>query len=484
MPLSRADARFAELVPRGFARRHLVVGEGPSADGAAERVAAAARTPPAALHNLATRLGRRLEVRIADEEEVARAVDALYEEHGRSRASGGGPGAAAPPGPRESVDALLARADRDLLNLQGKGEVVLLVDALLFEALGAGASDVHVQPAARGTVVRYRVDGVLRDARTLEDGVALAVASRVKVMGRMDIAERRAPQDGRATVSVGGREVDLRISTVPTSHGERVVLRILDRSRRRADFASLGMPPETAASFLARARMPNGIILVTGPTGSGKTTTLYATIREVATAAVNAMTIEDPIEYELSEEGIQASQAQVNPRKGITFATGLRHILRQDPDIVMVGEIRDAETARMAIQASLTGHLVLSTLHTNDAPGAVTRLVDLGVEPCLVSATLSAVLAQRLVRLAHGGCGGAGCAQCLGTGFLGRTGVYELLVADEAIRRLVHGGGDAAAVRAAARARGMRTLAEEGVRLAEAGATTREEVERVLAGID
>ncbi|MBL9140308.1 MAG: type II/IV secretion system protein [Phycisphaerae bacterium] len=357
-----------------------------------------------------------------------------------------------------------------------------LVDAVLFEALGRGASDVHLQPLPTGTLVRIRVDGVLHDVREISTDIAVAVTSRIKVMGRMDIAERRAPQDGRATVTIGDRPADLRISTVPTSHGERVVVRLLDRERQTCSFAALGMPEHVELPFLDRANRTNGIILVTGPTGSGKTTTLYATLGRVGAARVNVMTIEDPIEYELSLAGVRASQSQVNAKKGVTFATGLRHILRQDPDVVMVGEIRDAETARTAIQASLTGHLVLSTLHTNDAPSAVTRLVDLGIEPYLVAASLSAVLAQRLVRLVHSDCGGGGCAACLGSGLLGRSGVYELLLVDDAMRALVARGAPTAELRDAARAAGMRTLVEEGERMVGEGRSTKAEVDRVLMG--
>ena len=403
------------------------------------------------------------------------------------------------------IERLLAEADRDLLSTEGKGPVVRLVDALLFEALALGASDVHIQPVADRTLVRYRLDGVLRTMRELPPKLAPAVVSRIKVMGRMDIAERRLPQDGRATVTVGapgrggraeaggggsgdradgGRAVDLRVSTLPTSHGERAVLRLLDQRRQLCEFDRLGMPASVAEPFMRCARRSSGIVLVTGPTGSGKTTTLYSTLRQVGSPGVNVMTIEDPIEYELSTVGVAISQAQVNPRKGVTFATGLRHILRQDPDIVMVGEIRDGETARIAIQSSLTGHLVFSTLHTNDAASALVRLVDLGVEPYLVGASLLAVLAQRLVRTVHGPCGGGGCAECAGTGYRGRTGIFELLVVSEGIRALVVRNAPLADIRAAARANGMRTLQEVGERLVREGVTTRLEVERVAHDVD
>jgi general secretion pathway protein E len=504
--MSDRAPRFVDCIPREFARRHLVVSEGSAGEGeaasaadaafddpgcgACERLVAAAATPDAVLANIGARLRRAVRVRRDDGERVARLVDELYERERREAPHGaGGSGAegavaqdAAAGDAARSVDRLLAIADRDLLNVEGKGKVVLLVDAILFEALGRGASDIHIQPLPDATIVRYRVDGVLHDVRTLAPELAVAVVSRVKVMGRMDIAERRVPQDGRATVSIGERPIDLRISTVPTSHGERAVLRLLDHQQQLTEFGALGMPARVAAPFLERARRANGIILVTGPTGSGKTTTLYATLTAIGSARVNIMTIEDPVEYDLSAAGLRVSQSQVNSRKGVTFATGLRHILRQDPDVVMVGEIRDAETARTAIQASLTGHLVLSTLHTNDAPSALTRLIDLGVEPYLVSASLSAVLAQRLVRRVHGACGGRGCAECLETGLRGRMGVFELLAVTDAVRALVTQGADAQRLRDAARAEGMTTLVEEGARLVGEGATTREEVDRVLVG--
>src|SRR5690606_12249497 len=297
------------------------------------------------------------------------------------------------------------------------------------------ASDVHIQPVKGRTLVRYRLDGVLHTVRELPLSLAASVVSRVKVMGRMDVAEVRAPQDGRATVSIGGsagaqsgRRVDLRISTLPSTYGERVVIRLLDPARSEAllSFDGLGMPESVQKRYLAQVSKTSGIVLSTGPTGSGKTTTLYTTLAWISHSnaggqsrgcELNMMTVEDPVEYDLSGSGLAVSQTQVDPKKNVTFVTGLRHILRQDPDVIMVGEIRDEETARIAVQASLTGHLVLSTLHTNDAPSAVARLLDLGVEPFLVSSSLAAVLAQRLVRRTHAACAGEGCPECLGTGF-------------------------------------------------------------------
>jgi general secretion pathway protein E len=368
--------------------------------------------------------------------------------------------------------------------------------------------------------------------RELKPALANSVVSRIKVMGRMDIAERRVPQDGRATITIGrgstpsftplsqdddeprpptsaARSIDLRISTLPTSYGERAVVRLLESSRGEylSGFDTLGMPGHVRSAYLERASRASGIVLVTGPTGSGKTTTLYATLRWLASktmagaasdvhprsrlrdCGLNIVTIEDPIEYELSTVGLSISQSQVNTRKGVTFATGLRHILRQDPDIVMVGEIRDAETARTAIQASLTGHMVLSTLHTNDAASAVTRLIDLGVEPYLVSASLAGVLAQRLVRRVHAACAGKGCSEdghggrgCFGSGFQGRTGLFELLRVTEPIRELISRTVPVSEIRAEACARGMRTLLEEGRRLISEGITTAAEIARVVHG--
>lgn len=488
--------RFLEMISRDFARDHLVVSQG--TDEMRERLAISETTDAAVVHNIAVILGRPVAAEVRDGEHIRLAIDEAYAAKGDSiqcagvlnsedqTAESGSPAAHA-----GAIDRLLAEADRDLLSTQGKGPVVKLVDALLFEALSRRASDVHVQPLADRTLVRYRLDGVLHTIRDLMGAGQLtqAIISRIKVMGRMDIAERRMPQDGRATVSIGAggsaRTIDLRISTLPTSYGERAVIRLLDNQTHLCDFQELGMPPQVAVPYLERSGRSNGILLLTGPTGSGKTTTLYSTLRQISLSGnrgLNVMTIEDPIEYELATAGLAISQAQVNPRKGITFATGLRHILRQDPDVVMVGEIRDAETARIAIQSSLTGHLVFSTLHTNDAASAITRLIDLGIEPYLASASLSAVLAQRLVRTLHDVCNGDGCEECLGTGFRGRTGLFELLVVTETIREQISAGAELAVIRREARRAGMRTLLEDGQRLLTLGRTREEEVRRVVHG--
>ena len=482
---------FLERIERDFARRHLLLSEGER--GEVEHLAVAETTDPAAVHNTGVALGRTMCTRTCDAESLARRIDEAYAAQTDSRGTREDTAGEDDASELEAdLDTLTRLADRDLLSTGGKGPVVRLVDAMLFEAVHRGASDLHVQPLADRTLVRLRVDGVLHDVRELSRKLTDAVSSRVKVMGHMDIAERRVPQDGRATVTVGAgpesRSIDLRISSLPTSYGERVVIRLLDRDRGLAvaELGKLGMEGELRDRFLGRVSRPNGIVLVTGPTGSGKTTTLYATLRHLAkhhAAGLNVMTVEDPIEYELSTLGLAISQSQINTRKGVTFATGLRHILRQDPDVVMVGEIRDAETARTAIQASLTGHLVLSTLHTNNSASAVTRLIDLGVEPYLVSASLSAVLAQRLVRRVHLACAGEGCDACIGTGLLGRTGLFELLIIDESMRDAIGRGAGLSELRARATRAGLRTLAQHGRERIARGETTELEVQRVAADL-
>lgn len=489
LPDSPPSEAFLRLVPREFARRHLILSSG--REGDAELLGVAQTTPALAVHNVSVRLGTACRAIITDAEHIAAAIDRWY---GLNSPTGAEPTSDA----GVDIERLVADSEQDLLSTEGKGPIIQLVDALLFEAVRRGASDLHVQPLSASTLVRYRVDGVLHDAHELPPRAALAVISRVKVMSRMDVAERRLAQDGRATVRLGhgatSRTIDLRVSTLPTSYGERLVVRLLDtvRAAHLFDFASLGMPAACERAFLDRAGRANGIILATGPTGSGKTTTLYATLRWIATREVaagtartlNILTVEDPIEYELSASGLAVSQSQVNTKKGISIATGLRHILRQDPDVIMVGEVRDEETARLAVQASLTGHLVLSTLHTNDAVGAIVRLLDLRVEPYLVASALSAVIAQRLVRLLHPTCGGSGCAVCLGSGFKGRRGIFELVPIDNELRTLILARAAPAECRAQAASTGTRFLQEEGARLVADGLTTPGEVGRVIRGVE
>lgn len=366
-------------------------------------------------------------------------------------------------------------AVEDLLETSDDAPIIRMLNALLTQAARDGASDIHIEPYERHSSVRFRVDGTLREVVQPNRALHAALISRLKIMAELDIAEKRLPQDGRISLRIGTRAVDVRVSTLPSAHGERAVLRLLDKSESKLSLESVGMEGETLRRFLGLVAQPHGIILVTGPTGSGKTTTLYAALSRLDATASNIMTVEDPIEYELPGVG----QTQVNAKIELTFAKALRAILRQDPDVIMIGEIRDFETAQIAIQASLTGHLVLATLHTNDASSAVTRLIDMGVEPFLLSSSLLGVLAQRLVRKLCPSCGGAGCATCGQTGYQGRTGIFELLVTNDRIRELVHNQASEADIRAAALAQGMSLMREDGERLVGAGVTSREELLRV-----
>jgi general secretion pathway protein E len=366
-------------------------------------------------------------------------------------------------------------AIEDLLETSDDAPIIRMLNALLTQAARDGASDIHIEPYERHSSVRFRVDGTLREVVQPNRALHAALISRLKIMAELDIAERRLPQDGRISLRIGTRAVDVRVSTLPSAHGERAVLRLLDKSEGRLSLEGLGMQGEVLRRLEGLIAQPHGIILVTGPTGSGKTTTLYAALSRLDASRSNIMTVEDPIEYELPGVG----QTQVNAKIELTFAKALRAILRQDPDVIMIGEIRDFETAQIAIQASLTGHLVLATLHTNDASSAVTRLTDMGVEPFLLSSSLLGVLAQRLVRKLCLSCHGAGCAACGQTGYAGRSGVFELLVTDEAIRAQIHNRASEADIRTAAIAAGMQLMREDGERLVQGGVTSREELIRV-----
>jgi general secretion pathway protein E len=375
-------------------------------------------------------------------------------------------------------------AVEDLLEAANDAPIIRMLNALLTQAAKDGASDIHIEPYERSSSVRFRVDGTLREVVQPNRALHAALISRLKIMAELDIAEKRLPQDGRISLRIGGRAIDVRVSTLPSAHGERAVLRLLDKSESKFTLEGLGMDGNVLSAFKKLVQQPHGIVLVTGPTGSGKTTSLYASLQTVETATTNVLTVEDPIEYELPGIG----QTQVNAKIDLTFAKALRAILRQDPDVIMIGEIRDYETAQIAIQASLTGHLVLATLHTNDAPSAVTRLTDMGIEPFLLSSSLLGVLAQRLVRRLcpvcktqddQGRWHPVGCEACGQTGYKGRTGVYELMVADDAVRSLIHNRAAESQLQAAAQAAGLRSMREDGDRLIEAGITSLEEVLRV-----
>lgn len=374
-------------------------------------------------------------------------------------------------------------AVEDLLDSADDAPVIRMINALLTQAVREGASDIHIEPFDQISVVRFRIDGRLRDIVRPKKTIHAALISRIKIMSDLDIAEKRLPQDGRITLRIGGRPIDVRVSTLPTGHGERAVLRLLDKEGGRLDCQQLGMSEATLKQFDQLITQPHGIVLVTGPTGSGKTTTLYAALSRLNTSTTNILTVEDPIEYELAGVG----QTQVNPRIEMTFAKALRAILRQDPDVIMIGEIRDLETAQIAVQASLTGHLVLATLHTNDAAAAITRLLDMGIEPFLLSSSLLGVVAQRLVRKLCIYCRqkegsywrGVGCAKCSQTGYQGRLGIYELMLTTEQIRRQIHDRAGEAQIRASAQRDGMKLMREDGERWLINGSTSQSELLRV-----
>ncbi len=375
-------------------------------------------------------------------------------------------------------------AVEDLLEAANDAPIIRMLNALLTQAAKDGASDIHIEPYERNSSVRFRVDGTLREVVQPNRALHAALISRLKIMAELDIAEKRLPQDGRISLRIGGRAIDVRVSTLPSAHGERAVLRLLDKTDAKFNLEGLGMDGSVLSGFDKLIKQPHGIVLVTGPTGSGKTTTLYASLSRLDTATTNILTVEDPVEYELPGIG----QTQVNAKIELTFAKALRAILRQDPDVIMIGEIRDFETAQIAIQASLTGHLVLATVHTNDAPSSVTRLIDMGVEPYLLSSSLLGSLAQRLVRKLCITCRSlgqdghyrpVGCPMCGGTGYKGRTGVYELMVADEGISAMIHNRASENELTAACTRAGMRPMRDDGARLVAQGVTSLEEVLRV-----
>ena len=478
-------------IPYLFARRFGTVLRHTGVDGPLT-VALREGSDPRALIELRRHLARPFDVEIVDQPAFDRLLSDAYALDGQANAL-------AAVGMGDELDLLagdLPTAE-DLLDTADDAPAIRLINGVIADAARNGVSDIHIEPYESGLVVRMRIDGVLRETLRMPPHVAPVVVSRIKVMSRLDIAERRVPQDGRMGLTLGGKLLDVRVSTLPSRAGERVVLRILDKDNAGIDMEALGLTPAVERVLADVLAEPNGVLLVTGPTGSGKTTTLYAALRRLNDGSRNILTVEDPVEYAVDGVG----QTQVNPKVGLTFAAGLRAILRQDPDVVMVGEIRDRETAEIAVQASLTGHLVLSTVHTNDAVGAITRMRDMKVEPFLLASTLRAVIAQRLVRRLCPDCRRAvaardtiapmigiepesivfqpgGCAACSQTGYKGRVGVFEVVRVDDTIRRLINETGDEAAIGAHAFARSD-TLASAARELVRRGVTTPEEAVRV-----
>ena len=456
-----------------------------------------------ALDELHMLLGCEVQAAVADPAAVVRALDKYYAH-------------------AESVEAVISELDttaewiaeheesidlEDIRTMSESQPVKKLLNLVLLQAIRDSASDIHFEPFEDEFKMRYRIDGVLYEMVPPPRHIALAVASRIKVMANLDIAERRVPQDGRIELTVGGKPVDLRVSVLPTMFGESVVLRVLDRTQVELDITKVGLRDEEQKSLDGLIHAPNGIVIVTGPTGSGKTTTLYSALSAINDVETKIITTEDPVEYDI--EGLM--QVQINPEIGLTFARCLRHILRQDPDVILVGEIRDIETAQIAIHASLTGHLVFSTLHTNDAPTAITRLLDLGVEPYLLTATLEAIVAQRLVRRVCTHCRaefeptedmlwelnltpeevrgrtfyfGKGCDLCNNTGYKGRTGIFEIMTIDDPLRDLILAGSSTNVIRDEAKKRGMRTLRDSGLMSVYDGITTIEEIVRATVTED
>jgi general secretion pathway protein E len=478
-------------IPYHFARKFGVVIQHTDTDSHLT-LALREGADPKALLEVRRHLGRAFDVAIVEGPAFDRLLSDAYAMSGQANAL-------AAVGMGDELDLLAGDMPtaEDLLDTADDAPAIRLINGVIADATRNGVSDIHIEPYETGLVVRMRIDGVLRETMRMPPHVAPVVVSRIKVMARLDIAERRVPQDGRMGLTLGGKLLDVRVSTLPSRAGERVVLRILDKDNAGIDLEALGLTPTMYALLKEALAEPNGIILVTGPTGSGKTTSLYAALRLLNDGSRNILTVEDPVEYAVDGVG----QTQVNPKVGLTFAAGLRAILRQDPDVVMVGEIRDRETAEIAVQASLTGHLVLSTVHTNDAVGAITRMRDMKVEPFLLASTLRAVIAQRLVRRLCPTCrkpaaardtvapllgidpdaivyAPVGCDQCGHTGYKGRLGVFEAVRVDERIRRLVNEGGDEQAIADHAFARSP-SLAEAARALVLAGQTTPEEAIRV-----
>ncbi|MBI2246319.1 MAG: type II secretion system ATPase GspE [Armatimonadetes bacterium] len=492
------DPDVVKVVPHHLAQRHKVLAIGKTKKKL--RLAIADPLNVVALDDVRLVTGPEIEAAVAAEDAIVSAIDRFYSgteslEEAMRQAAG------------LDLETTDERAEdisiEKLRTLTEEAPVVRLVNVIISQAIGDGASDIHIEPHRRGLHVRYRIDGVLHDVMTPPKAVQHAMVSRVKIMANLDIAERRLPQDGRVHIVIENKEFDLRVSTLPTVFGEKVVMRILDQSTAKLGLNKLGFAVSMLQIWEELSSKPYGMLLVSGPTGSGKTTTLYSTLHKINTLDKNIVTVEDPVEYQLA----RVNQVQVNPKAGLTFASGLRSFLRQDPDIIMVGEIRDRDTAEIAIQASLTGHLVLSTIHTNDAPTVTTRLNDMGVEPFLITSSLIGVLAQRLARTICAHCKesyippvealhrlglqpeageeivfyrGRGCDRCKGSGYKGRTGLFELMVMSDPIRDLVLKGVSASEISQQAVSEGMKTLREDGILKVLEGSTTVDELLRVV----
>jgi general secretion pathway protein E len=484
----------AESLPISFLRAKLLVPV--SVNDGALTVAMADPLDANAREAVAKATGKRVEVVAGTEEEIREAIEKGYGEAGSSMERlVEQVGDDAPEGAGDE------RVEQ-LIGVASEAPIIRLVNFVMARAIERGASDIHFEPYEKALRVRYRIDGILEDVESPPRRLQTAILSRIKIMARLNIAESRLPQDGRVKLRIGGKEIDFRVSTIPTLYGESVVIRILDQASVPLNMGTLGFLPDTLSAFRPLVSAPYGMILVTGPTGSGKTTTLYAALQEIKSPTRKIITIEDPVEYQIP--GV--IQIQVKPQIGLTFASGLRSIVRQDPDVILVGEIRDRETAEIAIHSALTGHMVLSTLHTNDAAGAVTRLLEMGVEEYLLPSCLVGVLAQRLVRTICGKCSaprevspalrdevvreagsfpdgelmiGRGCEACGGTGYRGRAGIFELLPVTEGVKDLILSRADAGAIRAKSVAEGMRLLREDGWKKVRQGITTIEEVLRV-----
>ncbi|HYE31268.1 MAG TPA: GspE/PulE family protein [Methylomirabilota bacterium] len=488
-------------IPAATARMYQVVPV--AVYGNTVQVASVNALDPGLADQVGFAIGKEVQMVVADPEQVMRALDKFYPEVGSAAASGEMADILKELGSsmdlNEVPEAQASTSKAQDIDLADATPIIKFVNLVLFQAIQDRASDIHFEPFEDEFKIRYRVDGALYEMTPPPKHLAQPVTSRLKVMANMDIAERRLPQDGRIAINLGGRQVDLRVSTLPTQFGESVVLRVLDRSALTLDLEVLGLPKFVYDYTIEAINQPNGIYVVTGPTGSGKTTTLYSCLRKINSIDVKILTAEDPVEFDI--EGIM--QVAINEGVGMTFMKALRSFLRQDPDVIMLGEMRDLETSQIAIQASLTGHLVLSTLHTNDAPGAVTRLVDMGVEPFLISSTLLGVLAQRLVRTICKKCRtpfeptenqlallnlspheigdkafyyGRGCANCNDTGYKGRKGIFELLIVSEVIREQINQRAPTLVVRQKAVENGMVTLRQDGLRSIFDGDTTVEEV--------